>query len=75
VGDQGEIYVAASDLNTGDVLVSREGARTWKALGCPGAEIHALAADASFLYCGATALTGARGMWRLPLSALELDRQ
>ncbi len=62
------------DVRPGDAYLSIDGARTWRPLGCPGSEVHALAIDERFLYCGATSLSGTRGMWRLPLGALGLGR-
>ena len=61
-------------LGPGDAWLSRDGGVEWTALGCPGAEIHALAADSQYLYCGATALSGASGMWRAPRSHLGIPR-
>ena len=60
------------DVRRGDLYLSRDGGETWKALGCPGAEIHAAAVDERYLYCGATALLGKRGMWRILRSDVGL---
>ncbi len=58
------------DVRRGDVLLSLDGGRSWRGLGCPGAEIHGVAIDDRYLYCGATALLGQHGLWRMPLSNL-----
>ncbi len=55
------------DVRPGDAYLSLDGAHTWRALGCPGAEVHGLAVDGTYLYCGATSLSGRRGLWRRPL--------
>ena len=60
------------DVRRGDVYLSRDRGTTWVALGCPGSEIHALALDAQYLYCGATALAGSKGLWRIPRAAIGL---
>lgn len=61
------------DLRRGDLYLSRDGGVTWRALGCPGAEIHGVALDQVYLYCGATSIFGKRGMWRIRLSDLDLS--
>lgn len=70
--DPNVVVVGTHGVTAGDAWLSRDGGETWTALGCPGAEIHALALDDRFLYCGATSLGGARGMWRIPRADVGL---
>jgi hypothetical protein len=58
------------DVRRGDVLLTVDGGATWRELGCPGAEVHAVAVDSQFVYCGATAMIGEHGLWRRPLAGL-----
>jgi hypothetical protein len=60
------------DVRRGDAYLSRDRGQTWDALGCPGSEIHALLVDEKYVYCGATALTGTKGLWRIPRAAIGL---
>lgn len=54
-------------LSAGDVFLSLDAGHTFRALGCPGSEVHGLLLDGDYLYCGATSLTGRSGLWRIPL--------
>jgi hypothetical protein len=72
--DLDTVFLAThGDVRRGDLYLSRDGGESWRALGCPGAEIHGVALDDRYLYCGATSLVGKKGMWRIPRADLGLD--
>jgi hypothetical protein len=58
------------DVRRGDALLSTDGGATWRELGCPGAEVHGVAVDDRYIYCGATAMAGEKGLWRRPIEGL-----
>jgi photosystem II stability/assembly factor-like uncharacterized protein len=52
------------DVRTGDLWLSLDGGASWNGLGCPGSEVHAVAVDDRYVYCGATSMSGRAGLWR-----------
>ncbi len=67
-GNPDVVFVGThGDVRRGDVLRSLDGGHSWRGLGCPGAEVHAVAIDGQFVYCGATAMLGEHGLWRMRL--------
>jgi photosystem II stability/assembly factor-like uncharacterized protein len=72
VSGRPDVVIAGTErgLRPGDAWVTTDAGRSWRALGCPGEEVGAIAVDDEAVYCGAKGEGG--GMWKIPLAALGL---